>query len=119
MVAATPLSSIKPEIAPAQIAAGEQATTTLDVPNTDMPAGDGVVQLYVRYPESQVGRPVRKLKGFRRIYLAAGESTSVEFILDAGQLAHCALFGPSNRSRGCVGGQLLVRHPCVICAGRA
>ena len=45
-------------------------------------AGDEVVQLYVRDVVSSVTRPVKELKGFKRVTLAAGAVTSVEFTLD-------------------------------------
>ena len=77
-------------ITPEQIDAGGQATISLDVTNVGARAGDEVVQLYVRYPDSAVDRPVRDLKGFARVHLAPGESTSVSFRLDASQLAYWA-----------------------------
>ena len=77
-------------IAPEQIGAGGHTTISLDVTNVGARAGDEVVQLYVRYPDSAVDRPVRELKGFARVHLAPGESTSVSFRLDASQLAYWA-----------------------------
>jgi beta-glucosidase len=41
-----------------------------------------VVQLYLHDMVSSVTRPVKELKGFRRITLAAGQSTTVQFALD-------------------------------------
>jgi beta-glucosidase len=46
-----------------------------------------VVQLYVRDLVGQVTRPVRELKGFRRVRLVPGESRSVSFELSARDLA--------------------------------
>ena len=46
-----------------------------------------VVQLYIRDLVGNVTRPVRELKGFRRITLDPGEIVRVEFTLDAGDLA--------------------------------
>jgi beta-glucosidase len=45
---------------------------TVDLTNTGSRAGDEVVQLYVRYPESKVGRPLKQLRGFQRVTLAPG-----------------------------------------------
>ena len=43
--------------------------------------GDEVVQLYIRDVLSSVARPVIELKGFQRIFLKAGETKKVEFII--------------------------------------
>ena len=58
------------------------------VTNSGARAGDEVVQLYVRYPDSAVERPIRDLRGFRRITLAPGEARTVEFPLPASALAY-------------------------------
>ncbi len=50
-------------------------------------AGDEVVQLYVRDAVASVARPVRELKGFRRISLEPGEACRVVFTLHADLLA--------------------------------
>jgi beta-glucosidase len=54
----------------------------VDVRNTGKVTGDQVVQLYVRDVVSSVTRPVKELKGFRRVTLAPGAATRVEFTLD-------------------------------------
>ena len=77
-------------IAPERIAAGERATISFDVTNTGALAGDETPQLYVRYRDSAVERPIQELKGFTRVRLAAGETASVAFTLDAAQLAYWA-----------------------------
>lgn len=50
-------------------------------------AGDEVVQLYVRDRVATVTRPVKELKGFRRVTLAAGEARTVVLPLAARALA--------------------------------
>ncbi len=50
-------------------------------------AGDEVVQLYIHDVVSSVTRPVKELKGFKRVNLAAGASTTVTFTLDSNSLA--------------------------------
>lgn len=50
-------------------------------------AGDEVVQLYVRQVNPSVKRPVKELRGFKRINLKAGESKEVTFNLPAKALA--------------------------------
>ncbi|MFZ6019238.1 MAG: glycoside hydrolase family 3 C-terminal domain-containing protein, partial [Chloroflexota bacterium] len=60
-----------------------QATIT----NTGRCAGSEVVQLYVRDRVGTLTRPVRELKGFRRVHLQPGESRRVVFTLSEEQLA--------------------------------
>ncbi len=61
---------------------------TVDVTNTGARSGEDVVQLYVRYPASKVARPGKQLRGFQRVDLAAGETTSVTIPLPAAELAY-------------------------------
>jgi len=49
-------------------------------------AGHEVVQLYVRDLVASVTRPVKELKGFRRIWLEPGQETRVEFSLPVHRL---------------------------------
>jgi beta-glucosidase len=58
----------------------------VDVRNTGQRAGDEVVQLYVRDPQASITRPVKDLKGFKRIHLAAGAAATVAFSVSAAQL---------------------------------
>ena len=60
----------------------------VDVSNTGGRAGDEVVQLYVRYPQSKVERPLKQLRGFRRITLEAGRTVTVSLPLAARDLAY-------------------------------
>jgi beta-glucosidase len=50
-------------------------------------AGEEVVQLYVRDELASVSRPVKELKDFQRVKLAAGASATVTFRLTAAQLS--------------------------------
>ena len=63
-------------------------TISAEVTNTGDRAGDEVVQLYVSYPDSEVERPRKELKGFARIHLAPGETRTVEMPLEASSLAY-------------------------------
>jgi len=60
---------------------------TVEVRNTGKVAGDEVVQIYVRDVVSSVTRPVKELKGFKRVTLTPGAMTRVEFTLDREALA--------------------------------
>jgi beta-glucosidase len=59
----------------------------VEVTNTGKVAGDEVVQMYIRDQVSSVTRPVKELKGFRRIALAPGETKTAEFTLGPDALA--------------------------------
>ncbi len=59
----------------------------VDVENTGNRSGDEVVQLYVNDMVASVTRPVKELRGFRRIHLQPGERRTVEFRLSARDMA--------------------------------
>jgi beta-glucosidase len=74
-------------ISPAAIAATGAATVSVDVTNSGARAGDEVVQMYIHDAEASVTRPIQELRGFRRIHLAPGQTTTVSFPLAAANLA--------------------------------
>jgi beta-glucosidase len=61
---------------------------SVDVTNVGSRAGEEVVQLYVGYPSSRVDRPVKLLRGFEKVALAAGETKRVSFAVPVGSLAY-------------------------------
>ncbi len=69
-----------------QVRAGDTVPISVEVTNTGERAGDEVVQLYVRYRDATISRPVKELKGFKRITLQPGERKKVTFILYVNQL---------------------------------
>ena len=58
---------------------GNSVTATVTVKNTGNRDADEIVQLYIRDKVASISRPVKELKGFQRIHLAAGESKEVTF----------------------------------------
>ncbi|MFA0745693.1 MAG: hypothetical protein LASZOEIN_002507, partial [Candidatus Fervidibacter sp.] len=60
---------------------------SVTVKNVGEREGDEVVQLYVRDVVASRVRPVKELKGFKRITLKPGEAKRVTFYLSADQLA--------------------------------
>jgi len=60
---------------------GEQLQVSVKVTNTGEREGEEVVQLYTRDMAGSVSRPVKELKGFQKVKLAAGESQVVVFSL--------------------------------------
>lgn len=81
-----------------EITAEGSVTVNVTVRNEGPLAGDEVVQLYVKADSSRVIRPLKTLKGFRRIHLAPGASETVSFELRAEDLA----FWDVTRDRYCV-----------------
>ena len=57
------------------------------ITNTGELAGEEVVQLYVHDRVASRVRPIRELKGFRKVALQPGEQIEVEFLLDRHALA--------------------------------
>ena len=58
-------------------------TVNVNVKNSGKRAGDEIVQLYLRDRVASLTRPVKELKGFQRISLAAGATKTVQFTLGA------------------------------------
>ena len=77
----------KIEVGSKEIPLGQKMTLRAVVRNEGAVEAEEVVQLYVRDLVGQVTRPVRELKGFRRVRLAPGESRSVSFELNEQDLA--------------------------------
>jgi beta-glucosidase len=63
-------------------------TVSVDISNTGSLAGDEVVQMYVKHLGSEVQRPLKELKGFRRITLQPNETKTVQIQLKAESLAY-------------------------------
>jgi beta-glucosidase len=59
----------------------ESITVSVDVENTGKRAGEEVVQLYLRDDFATVTRPVKELKGFKKISLNPGEKKTIEFTI--------------------------------------
>ncbi len=64
-----------------------EITVSLTVRNTGKCDGAAVVQLYIRDLVGSRVRPVKQLKGFEKVHLAAGEARSVALRLPASALA--------------------------------
>jgi beta-glucosidase len=75
-------------VAPARIGTQERTTVSVDVTNTGTRAGDEVVQLYIRDVVSMATRPVKELRGFRRVTLPPGETRTVTFDLGPEHLSY-------------------------------
>lgn len=65
---------------------GEPVSVAVMVTNTGTRTGEEVVQLYLRDEYASVTRPVRELKGIRKVLLRPGESRRVVFTLTDAEL---------------------------------
>lgn len=70
-----------------EMAADDQLTITADVKNVGSLAGAEVLQLYISDTQSSQPRPVKELKGFKKVYLEPGETQQVSFIIDRSALS--------------------------------
>ena len=66
---------------------GGLLTLAADITNTGAVAADEIVQLYVHQEVASVSRPVRQLKGARRLHLRPGETANVQFQVATKDLA--------------------------------
>ena len=64
-----------------QHAPGSELTVSADVTNTGKRAAEETVELYVRLEGTSTAQPVRALKGFEHVRLAAGETQRITFHL--------------------------------------
>ena len=76
-----------PRISKTEIQPTDSLTVSVDVTNSGTLDGDEVVQVYVRDDAASVTRPVKMLKGFRRVTLRAGERRTLTFTLRPQDLA--------------------------------
>ena len=75
------------KVSPESIGPEGSTKVSVDVTNTGKVPGDEVVQLYIRDEVSSVTRPVKELRGFRRVRLAPGETRTVELPLGFSELS--------------------------------
>jgi beta-glucosidase len=76
----------------------EQSTEVqVEVTNTSTAAGDAVAQIYIHQQAGSASRPVRQLRGFRRIALQPGETRTLKFSLGKEELT---FWSPQTRAWG-------------------
>lgn len=64
----------------------EKITATVTVNNTGNYDGEEVVQMYIVDPVASITQPIKKLKGFQKIFLKKGESKEVSFTITVEEL---------------------------------
>jgi beta-glucosidase len=70
-----------------EIGMNDSLKISVDVKNTGKYDGEEVVQLYIRDLVGSVTRPVKELKGFRKLMIKAGETQKVTFTISSADLA--------------------------------
>lgn len=65
-----------------EMAADGQITASVEVTNSGDRDGATVVQMYLQDPVASMSRPVKELKGFKKIMLKAKETQTVSFPID-------------------------------------
>ncbi len=70
-----------PHLSSSSVSPNGRLTVTVPVSNTGSTAGADVVQLYLHQDDTSLLQPVRKLEGFQRVSLNAGQTKSVTFTL--------------------------------------
>ena len=75
-------------ISKSAITPNDKVTVSADVKNTGSVDGDEVVQVYVRTPDSpaSLDRPIKRLKGFKRVTIVAGQTITVSIDIDCSDL---------------------------------
>ena len=70
----------------AVVKTSDATEVTFDVTNTGAVPGDAVAQLYIHQRSGSASRPVRELKGFKRVALQPGETKTLKFPLGKDEL---------------------------------
>ncbi|MCJ7446806.1 MAG: glycoside hydrolase family 3 C-terminal domain-containing protein [Bacteroidales bacterium] len=75
-------------ISSTSITPNDKITVSVDVKNTGNVDGDEVVQVYLKTPDSPASleRPIKRLKGFQRVTVAAGQTKTVSIDIDCSDL---------------------------------
>lgn len=84
----TTFSYGKPSMDKRAIKADGSVTVSVRVRNTGAREGQEVVQLYIGEDKPLLPRPVKELKAFQKVKLAAGEEKTVTFSIDKGMLSY-------------------------------
>lgn len=77
----------EPRLSDTLLMPGKELSVTVTVTNTGQYDGEETVQLYVRDLVGSVTRPVKELKGFKKIFLKKGEHAEVTLTLKESDLA--------------------------------
>ncbi len=99
-------------ITPSIVSKNGQFQVSVDVTNTGSRPGEEIVQVYIEYPKTSIDRPIKDLKGFKKVALEPGETKTCTILVPISELAYFdisrkdwviadsdygALVGPSSR----------------------
>jgi beta-glucosidase len=65
----------------------EVVKVSIEITNTGAMDGEEIAQMYIRDDVSSATRPVKELKGYKRVFLKVGETKKVEFTINEESLA--------------------------------
>ncbi len=92
----TEFSYNMPELEKNEINSNENVKISVEVTNTGKTDGEEVVQLYIKDMDSDITyRPIKELKGFKRIFIKAGDSKTIDFEITPRDLS---LYNPKTNS---------------------
>ncbi|MEN3976300.1 glycoside hydrolase family 3 C-terminal domain-containing protein [Emcibacter sp. SYSU 3D8] len=83
---------------PEAVRQGDTFTVSVDVTNLGDRPGQEVVQLYIEQAAPTEARPLRELKGFRKVALAPGETRTVDFTVTPRDLSFYDVHLPGWRA---------------------
>lgn len=101
---------------------------SVKVSNKGSRDGEEIVQLYIRDNISSVTRPIKELKGYKRMQLNSGETKEVEFLLDAQALGFfdakmnfivepgefTIMVGPSSRDKDLIKTNITINQKIIL-----
>ncbi len=76
-----------PRLTKSRIRTDGSTQVLVEVTNTGKRAGSEVVQLYIRDLVSSATRPIKELKGFKKVWLKPGETTTITLDITPGLLS--------------------------------
>jgi beta-glucosidase len=71
-----------------EMSKNDKITASITIKNTGTREGEEIAQLYVRDMVGSYVRPLKELKGFKKIILKAGESKTLTFNIDSSMLSY-------------------------------
>ena len=77
----------KPILSRSSLDGNKIVSVTVNVTNSGNYDGDEIVQMYIRDRVSSVTRPVKELKGYKRVFIRKGETKQVSFEITKDTLA--------------------------------
>lgn len=81
--------------APSRLQSGEQCTVKVKVTNSGKVRASETVQVYVEDRATQEAMPVRQLRGFQKVFLAPGDSSTLDISLPGRAFSW---FNPANQA---------------------